>query len=96
MDASLQKTVHITERHSLELRMEGVNVLNHATFLVGQTRTSTRNTFGVIGSTFYTVAPSMQFAPVLTGSNAWPPQDPLQHLRNLEHRPIVLRRALAR
>ena len=52
MDASLQKTVRITERQSIELRMEGVNVLNHATFYSGDQNINS-TTFGAVTSSFY-------------------------------------------
>jgi len=61
LDSSLQKRVQITERHSLELRMEGFNVLNHATFFVGAGQSINATNFGVIQSMYY--APRrMQFA----------------------------------
>jgi len=52
MDASLMKKIPITERHKLELRMQAFNVLNHATFYVGDQNINT-TTFGVIGSSFF-------------------------------------------
>ena len=68
LDASLQKTIHITERQSVELRMEGTNVLNHPTFFSGDQNINSQSSdgspgrpFGVIGSTFYG-ARIMQFA----------------------------------
>jgi hypothetical protein len=51
LDASIQKTFRITERQSVEVRMEGVNVLNHPTFYVGDQDINS-TTFGVIGSMF--------------------------------------------
>jgi hypothetical protein len=48
LDMSLQKNMKITERQSLEVRMEGVNVLNHPTFWVGDQNINS-TTFGVIG-----------------------------------------------
>jgi hypothetical protein len=51
LDASLQKTIHINERHSFEIRMEGVNVLNHPTFYIGDQNINS-NTFGVVSSMF--------------------------------------------
>jgi hypothetical protein len=51
LDASLQKTIKITERQSVEVRMEGVNVLNHPSFYVGDQNINS-TTFGVIGSMF--------------------------------------------
>ncbi len=51
IDASLQKTVHITERHSVEIRFEGVNVLNHPSFFSGDQNINS-TTFGVMASTF--------------------------------------------
>jgi hypothetical protein len=35
-DAGIQKSTRLTERHSLELRMEAQNILNHPTFYVVQ------------------------------------------------------------
>jgi hypothetical protein len=60
LDASLQKNVHITERHAIELRMEGNNVINHPTFFAGSQNINSVQ-FGVIGSTF-TFQRRMQFA----------------------------------
>jgi len=61
LDSSLQKRIAITERHALELRMEGFNVLNHATFFVGAGQSINATNFGVIQSMYY--APRrMQFA----------------------------------
>jgi hypothetical protein len=57
---SLQRRFKITERHSIELRMEGVNVLNHPTFYVGDQNINS-TTFGVIGSMFNSPR-VMQFA----------------------------------
>jgi hypothetical protein len=60
MDMSLSKTIKITERQNLQLRMEAFNALNHPTFYVGDQNINS-TTFGVIGSGFY--APrQMQFA----------------------------------
>lgn len=66
LDASIQKVTRITERQSLELRLDMLNALNHPTFYTG---TSTSNSvsggapdsrfdinstsFGVIGNTFF-------------------------------------------
>jgi hypothetical protein len=60
LDASLQRTFRITERQSLQLRMEGVNVLNHPSFYVGDQNINS-NTFGVISS-MYNSPRLMQFA----------------------------------
>jgi hypothetical protein len=49
LDASIQKVIRITERQSLEIRMEGVNVLNHPTFYSGD-QNITSNTFGAVTS----------------------------------------------
>ena len=51
LDASLQRSFRITERQSLQLRMEGVNVLNHPSFYVGDQNINS-TTFGVITSTY--------------------------------------------
>ena len=60
VDASLQKRIPITERHSIELRMEGTNVLNHPSFFAGNENINSTK-FGVIGSTVSTPR-LMQFA----------------------------------
>ncbi len=52
IDMSLLKTVKITERHNVELRMDAFNALNHATFYAGDQNINS-STFGVIGSMFY-------------------------------------------
>jgi hypothetical protein len=60
-DGGIQKLTRITERHSLELRMEAQNILNHATFYVGDESPSGSPTrfnvnspsFGLVTSTFY-------------------------------------------
>jgi hypothetical protein len=51
-DMSLVKAVQITEQQRVELRMEAFNALNHATFYSGDQNINS-NTFGVIGSMFY-------------------------------------------
>ncbi len=52
MDMSLMKTIAITERHNLQLRMDAFNAFNHATFWVGDQNINDP-TFGVISSMFY-------------------------------------------
>lgn len=52
IDTSLSKTVKFGERQSIEVRMDAFNVLNHATFYVGDQNINS-TTFGVIGSMFY-------------------------------------------
>lgn len=47
LDASVQKNIKITDRQSLELRVEGVNVLNHPTFWSGDQNINS-TTFGVV------------------------------------------------
>jgi hypothetical protein len=59
LDASLERRFRITERQSIELRMEGTNILNHPTFSVGDQNINSA-TFGVVGSTF-TLPRVMQF-----------------------------------
>ena len=59
IDTSLLKTVNITEHQNVELRADAFNVLNHATFWVGDQNINT-TTFGVISSMFYP-ARIMQF-----------------------------------
>ena len=49
LDASVQRTFKISERQSVELRMEGTNVLNHPTFWSGDQNINS-NTFGVVSS----------------------------------------------
>lgn len=52
LDAGIQKETKITERQSIQFRMESTNVLNHPTWYFGdQTITSTQ--FGRISSTLY-------------------------------------------
>lgn len=52
IDASVQKRTMITEKQSIEFRVESTNVLNHPTWYIGdQTITSTQ--FGRITSTLY-------------------------------------------
>jgi hypothetical protein len=51
--------MHITERHAIELRMEGNNVINHPTFFAGDQNINSV-TFGVISQTF-TFQRRMQF-----------------------------------
>jgi hypothetical protein len=58
-DMSATKTLHITERHFVQLRAEGFNLFNHPTFYVGNETTSptrfgiNNTTFGRITSTFF-------------------------------------------
>ncbi len=59
IDMSLLKTVKITERHNVELRMDAFNALNHATFYPGDQNINS-TTFGKISSMFY-AARIMQF-----------------------------------
>jgi hypothetical protein len=60
IDMVLKKTVKITEKQDVEVRMDAYNTLNHATFFAGDQNINS-TTFGVIGSMFY--APRvMQFA----------------------------------
>jgi hypothetical protein len=49
LDASIQKNIRITERQSVEVRMEGVNVLNHPTFWVGDQNINSTS-FGAVAS----------------------------------------------
>jgi hypothetical protein len=49
LDASLIKNIQLTERQSLMLRVEGVNVLNHPTFWVGDQNINS-TTFGAVAS----------------------------------------------
>ena len=52
LDFNLKKETKITERHSIELRMDATNVMNHATWVVGN-QTVTSTTFGKITGNFY-------------------------------------------
>ncbi|MBV9743085.1 MAG: hypothetical protein JO099_04930, partial [Acidobacteriia bacterium] len=52
IDMNLAKNIRITERQTLELRMDAYNALNHATFWSSDQNINS-NTFGVITSTFY-------------------------------------------
>jgi Carboxypeptidase regulatory-like domain/TonB dependent receptor len=49
LDASLQKRVNLTERQSMEIRIDAQNVLNHPTFWSGDQNVNTQ-TFGVVSS----------------------------------------------
>jgi hypothetical protein len=60
VDLSVQRNFSITERQSVEVRMEGVNILNHPSFYSGEQNINSA-TFGVLGSTF-NPARVMQFA----------------------------------
>jgi hypothetical protein len=51
-DLRLKKTIAITEHKSVELAMDAVNALNHATFWSGDQNINS-TTFGQIGSMFY-------------------------------------------
>jgi hypothetical protein len=53
LDAGIQKLTHITERHSVELRMEVANVLNHPNFTVFDQNINSP-TFGQVFSNFST------------------------------------------
>ena len=54
IDMSLSKTVKVTERQNVVIRMEAFNAPNHATFYVGdQNINSTSPSFGTISSMFY-------------------------------------------
>ncbi len=52
IDMNLAKNIKIKERHTLELRMDAYNALNHTTFWVGDQGIN-GTTFGVINSTFF-------------------------------------------
>jgi hypothetical protein len=53
MDLSLIKQTRITERQSVELRMDAKNIFNHASFWVGTDQNINSTQFGRITSTFY-------------------------------------------
>jgi hypothetical protein len=52
IDLSLMKSVKLAEHREVELRMEAINALNHATFWSGDQEINS-TTFGLITSTFY-------------------------------------------
>jgi hypothetical protein len=52
MNMKLNKAIPITETKKLELAMEAINALNHATFWSGDQNINSTS-FGVIGSMFY-------------------------------------------
>jgi len=52
LDAHVAKVTKITERQSIELRMEATNVFNHPTWFVGD-QTISSTTFGKITSNFF-------------------------------------------
>jgi hypothetical protein len=52
LDFSAGKMIRITERHSLQIRMDAANVFNHTTWYMGD-QTVTSTTFGRITSTFF-------------------------------------------
>jgi hypothetical protein len=52
IDMNLAKKISLTERQTLELRMDAYNALNHATFWPGDQNINS-NTFGVISSQFF-------------------------------------------
>jgi hypothetical protein len=60
LDAALQKTVPIREGQSLEIRLQGANILNHPTFAPGDGGINS-TTFGVISGTL-SIPRIMQFA----------------------------------
>jgi hypothetical protein len=47
LDASIQKNIRITERQAIEVRMGGLNVLNHPTFNAGDQNINANN-FGTV------------------------------------------------
>lgn len=55
LDLGVQKDTHITERQTLEFRMDAFNVLNHPSFFAGDQNINS-TTFGQIASTFSTVS----------------------------------------
>ena len=59
-DFGINKTTKITERQSIQLRMDATNFLNHPSFTIGD-QTVTSTTFGKITST-YAARRQMQFA----------------------------------
>src|SRR4051794_17526738 len=51
-DMKLNKAIPITEHKRIEVAIEAINALNHATFWSGDQNINS-TTFGVIGSSFY-------------------------------------------
>jgi hypothetical protein len=56
MDAGIQKLTHITERNTIEFRMEAGNVFNHPSFTVLDPQNINSTTFGQITNTFSTTS----------------------------------------
>jgi hypothetical protein len=59
-DFGVSKTTRITERQSIQLRMDATNFLNHPSFIIGD-QTISSSTFGKVTSTFANRR-QMQFA----------------------------------
>jgi hypothetical protein len=62
LDFSAQKDTHITERQTLQLRIDSTNVLNHPTFDVTGDYTLTSTTFGKLTNTGIANPRLIQFA----------------------------------
>jgi hypothetical protein len=60
-DFGAVKTTRITERQSVQLRMDAINLFNHPSFVVGGAQTVTSTTFGKITGT-YGARRQIQFA----------------------------------
>ena len=52
VNSSLSRAFRIKERHTVQLRMDAYNALNHATFFSGDQNINS-TTFGVVSSMFY-------------------------------------------
>ena len=52
LDLHIMKAIAISEQKRIEIRMDAINALNHATFWSGDQNINS-TTFGVMGSTFY-------------------------------------------
>jgi hypothetical protein len=52
LDIGIHKVTPITERHSIEIRMESTNIFNHPTWFVGNQNIESTN-FGRISSTYF-------------------------------------------
>ena len=52
IDMGLSKSIKITERHTVLMRMQAFNALNHATFWAGDQNINDP-TFGVVAYTLY-------------------------------------------
>ena len=61
LDFSAQKVTNITEKHTLEFRIDSTNVFNHPTFDVGGDHTITSTTFGRLSNAGFSDPRLVQF-----------------------------------